>query len=254
MFDKYGFNNYLIFSIVLVFALGSNFHYYNEGLGIHFGKELLAFSIFSIGIYGNFIENEILKTSNQIQAVVIAIVTQFYVVTTLKYFASVANHIYFDYAYVVVVAISYLLPVKYLAVTERIFRFSFVYSVGITISRFIPPYILPHGNVASLILAIFGVFFNYLTYKRISILCSVYVFSLMILYGFAYFLRSMISHGWFSHSPLYYEGLEIAQLVIFFYASYQQLKSSNDGQILIGGSQAYSTFRNSSEPVSTESV
>jgi hypothetical protein len=167
----------------------------------------------------------------------------------LKYFARYQYYSYFNIAYALLVALSYFLSIKYFAFTELFFRFCFVYSTGIAISRSIPPYILPHGNLASLILAIFGIFFKFLTYKRISILCSVYTFTFMICYGFDCFLRSMINDRWFRHGPLYFEIFEIAQIIIFLYASYKQLKSTHGNQHLVDGNQNYSTFRNSSDSV-----
>jgi hypothetical protein len=57
MFDKYGFNNCLILAAVLVFAFGVNYHHYNQGYDVYFGKELLALGVISVGVYGAFIEN-----------------------------------------------------------------------------------------------------------------------------------------------------------------------------------------------------
>jgi hypothetical protein len=254
MFDKYGFNNLLILAFVLVFALGTNFPHYNDGLGIYFGKQLVSLSIASIGVYGSFIENEILNTSPQIQSIVIALVTQFHLVNTLKDIVEWDYHSYFVYILISTVILSYFLSIKNLTIAERLFRFCFAYSVCTVIVRGIP-YIWPYTSIISLIVGILGIFANSLSFNKISIVSSVYIFSSMIIHGIDYFLRSVIHHGWFEPAPdYYYIGLNDIQLAIFFYASYKQLKNENSNQGLFRRDQGYSTFRNSSEPVDAEPV
>jgi hypothetical protein len=85
----------------LAFALGANFHL-NEVFDIRFGKQLLALSMLSIGVYAILVENETTNSSTQAQAIVIAIVTQYRLANALKDLLYWELHKYFVYIYIAI--------------------------------------------------------------------------------------------------------------------------------------------------------
>jgi hypothetical protein len=246
MFDRYNFNNFLLISFVLVFALGSNFNRANEGLDIYFGKPLLAINAFLIGTYGIFVENEIQNSSLQVQSLIIACVTEYFLVSAFFDLFGYVYYRFFIHIYLGLAAVTALISRWWFDGIERFFRFSFAFSVGFYFIRDIP-HVSTYASVISLVLGLGAVFANFLTFKRISIISSVLIFSLMIQHGFDNLSRQLFPNYFEDGNTPYsfYLTLKIIQNFIFIKASIFQLKNANRrGDHLPLGGHSYSTFDN----------
>jgi hypothetical protein len=246
MFNKYNFEEKFILLIILVFAIASNYHIENSGEDIFFGKYLMSLSLLTIGIWGIFIENGIVNTSDQVQVTVVAAVTQYLLTTPFKSILGYSYRYHGVAAYLALILTSILLSFKYLTLVERFFRFTFAFTFSLLINYSIE-YMMDFGYPIYTLIGIGAVFYKKLTLRRMSIVSSVYVFSRMIYLGFDTLMLYISDFNRTSpHFFDYYASINCVQFVIFIGASYFQLRNdSSNSEVLPRNVNNYSTFDNS---------